>query len=56
MSSKNKYEIGERVSIADTGEQVTIKKWQYVANMKRVSYVVNEHPSTFYFEEELKKA
>ncbi|TWD92326.1 hypothetical protein FB550_11956 [Neobacillus bataviensis] len=52
-SSNNRYTIGQTVNIIETGEVVTILKWQYVKNMKRYSYTVKERPSTFYFEEEL---
>lgn len=51
----NLFHDGERVNIKETGEAVTISKCQYVKNMKRFSYIVKEHPSTFYFEEELQK-
>ncbi len=52
-SSKNRFGEGAIVTIKETGETVTIMKWQYVKNMKRYSYTVKEHPGTFYFEEEL---
>ncbi|WP_226037808.1 hypothetical protein [Aquibacillus saliphilus] len=52
----NAFDSGEVVNIEKTGELVTISKWQYVKHMKKYSYIVNEYPSTFYFEEELKKA
>ncbi|HEY2422262.1 MAG TPA: hypothetical protein VGI04_12635 [Neobacillus sp.] len=52
-SSNNRFSTGQTVNIIETGEVVTILKWQYVKNMKRYSYIVKEHPSTFYFEEEL---
>jgi hypothetical protein len=52
-SSNNRFNSGEVVNIIETGEVVTILKWQYVKNMKRYSYIVKEHPSTFFFEEEL---
>lgn len=51
--SNNRYNSGQIVNIKETGEAVTILKWQYVNNMKRYSYIVKEHPGTFYFEEEL---
>lgn len=51
----NKFHIGDLVKIDTTEQVVTINKWSYVKNMKRFSYTVNEHPSTFYFEDELKK-
>lgn len=51
--SNNRFNIGQTVHIKETGEVVTILKWQYVKNMKRYSYTVKENPSTFYFEEEL---
>ncbi|MBI0575804.1 hypothetical protein IEC97_00410 [Neobacillus cucumis] len=54
-SSNNRYNSGEIVYIKGTEEMVTILKWQYVKNMKRYSYVVKEHPSTFFFEEELQR-
>ncbi|WP_311775189.1 hypothetical protein [Alkalihalobacillus sp. TS-13] len=53
--SNNLFKTGEVVKIQKTGESVTIRKWQYVKNMKRFSYIVEEHPSTFYFEEEFEK-
>jgi hypothetical protein len=53
--SNNRYKLGQTVSIKETGEVVTILKWQYVKNMKRYSYIVKEHPETFYFEEELQE-
>jgi hypothetical protein len=53
-NSNNRYKNGQSVNIKETGELVTILKWQYVKNMKRYSYIVKEHPGTFYFEEELK--
>ncbi|MDQ1145556.1 hypothetical protein QE429_002383 [Bacillus sp. SORGH_AS 510] len=52
-NSNNRYSTGQTVNIKETGEMVTILKWQYVKNMKRYSYTVKEHPGTFYFEEEL---
>ncbi|WP_226677758.1 hypothetical protein [Rossellomorea aquimaris] len=52
-STKNRFSNGSMVTIKETGETVTIMKWQYVKNMKRYSYIVKEHPGTFYFEEEL---
>ena len=52
-SSKNRYSNGAIVTIKETGESVTVMKWQYVKNMKRYSYIVKEHPGTFFFEEEL---
>ncbi|MBD8070196.1 hypothetical protein [Bacillus sp. PS06] len=55
MKNKNKFHSGEAVKIQLTNELVTINKWQYINNMKKYSYTVNEHPSTFYFEEELAK-
>ncbi|WP_257349286.1 hypothetical protein [Pseudalkalibacillus decolorationis] len=48
----NLYNNGDIVKIHKTGESVTILKWQYVEHMKRYSYIVQEHPGTFYFEEE----
>lgn len=47
------FTIGDEVKIKSSGESVTISKCQYVKNMKRYSYIVNEHPNTFFFEEEL---
>ncbi|MEH7107967.1 MULTISPECIES: hypothetical protein [Bacillaceae] len=47
------FSIGEEVKIKESGESVTISKCQYVKNMKRYSYIVNEYPNTFFFEEEL---
>ncbi|MFJ7725815.1 hypothetical protein ACIQXV_06565 [Neobacillus sp. NPDC097160] len=52
-NSNNRYINGQTVNIKETGEVVTILKWQYVKNMKRYSYIVKEYPGTFYFEEEL---
>lgn len=52
---KSLFTIGEEVNIRTSGESVTIFKCQYVKNMKRYSYVVNEYPNTFFFEEELTK-
>ncbi|MFZ7946588.1 MULTISPECIES: hypothetical protein [Bacillaceae] len=52
-NSNNRYNNGQTVNIKETGETVTILKWQYVKNMKRYSYIVKEHPGTFFFEEEL---
>ena len=46
------YKEGEVVKVRKTGELVTISKTQYVKHMKKYSYIVVEHPSTFYFEEE----
>ena len=53
-SSNNRFKNGQSVNIKETGEVVTILKSQYVKNMKRYSYIVKEHPETFFFEEELK--
>ncbi|MDN3018711.1 hypothetical protein PH210_21215 [Paenibacillus sp. BSR1-1] len=53
-NTNNRFNNGQTVNIKDTGEVVTILKWQYVKNMKRFSYIVKEYPGTFYFEEELK--
>lgn len=47
------FTIGEKVKIKASDESVTIYKCQYVNNMKRYSYIVNEYPGTFFFEEEL---
>jgi hypothetical protein len=52
-SLNNRFKAGQTVSIKETGEAVTILKSQYVKNMKRYSYIVKEHPGTFFFEEEL---
>lgn len=52
MADKNKYNTGETVKLKATGELVQISKWQYVKTMKKYSYTVKEHPSTFYFEDE----
>ncbi|MGZ4159583.1 MAG: hypothetical protein ACXVNF_02125 [Neobacillus sp.] len=52
-SVNNRYKNGQIVNIKETGEEVTILKWQYVKNMKRYSYIVKEYPGTFFFEEEL---
>jgi hypothetical protein len=54
-NDKNKYFTGEIVNLKTTNESVTISKWAYVKNMKKYSYTVKEHPSTFYFEDELQK-
>ena len=53
---KSLFTNGETVKIKVSGESVTIFKHQYVKNMKRYSYLVNEFPNTFFFEEEFKKA
>jgi hypothetical protein len=53
-NTNNRYKDGQSVNIKETGEVVTIVKSQYVKNMKRYSYIVKEHPETFFFEEELK--
>ncbi len=55
MVKKNLFSDGEEVLIRESGESVTIGKSQYVKNMKRYSYIVNEYPKTFFFEEELTK-
>lgn len=52
---KSLFNTGDEVQIRVSGEVVTIFKSQYVKNMKRYSYIVNEYPNTFFFEEELKK-
>lgn len=52
---KNLFNNGEEVSIKASGESVIISKCQYVKNMKRYSYIVNEYPNTFFFEDELIK-
>ncbi|MCF6136401.1 hypothetical protein [Pseudalkalibacillus berkeleyi] len=53
--SNNQFSAGDVVNIQKTGESVTIKDWKYIKNMKRYSYIVNEHPNTFFFEEEFEK-
>ncbi|MBD1379332.1 hypothetical protein [Metabacillus arenae] len=55
MTQLNKFDSGESVIINSTGELVTIIKMKYIKTMKRYSYIVKEHPATFYFEEELGK-
>jgi hypothetical protein len=55
MKQNNKFTKGEKVKISSTGEEVTINKFSYVANMKKYSYTVVEKPSTFFFEEEIGK-
>ncbi|WML44440.1 hypothetical protein [Neobacillus sp. PS3-40] len=55
MNNKNKFQDGDKVIIKDTGETVTIKKSSYVRNMKRYSYTIKEHPSMFFFEEEIRE-
>jgi hypothetical protein len=55
-NSNNLFNDGEVVRVQKTGELVTISKSQYVKHMKKYSYKVIEHPSTFYFEEELQKS
>jgi hypothetical protein len=52
---KSLFNNVEEVNIRASGESVTIIKSQYVKNMKRYSYIVNEYPNTFFFEEELTK-
>ncbi|MFA9558518.1 hypothetical protein ACERII_14520 [Evansella sp. AB-rgal1] len=52
---KSQFSVGEEVNIKESGESVTILKCQYISNMKRYAYTVNEHPNTFFFEEELTK-
>ncbi|WP_171910675.1 hypothetical protein [Rossellomorea aquimaris] len=52
-STKSLFPNGSLATIKETGETVTILKSQYVKNMKRYSYIVKEHPGTFFFEEEL---
>ena len=52
---KSLFTNGDTVKIKVSGEFVTIFKNQYVKNMKRYSYLVNEYPNTFFFEEELTK-
>jgi hypothetical protein len=55
-NSGNLFQTGEVVHITKTEEQVTISKFQYIKHMKKFSYIVTEHPNTFYFEDELQKA
>ncbi|MCM3569287.1 hypothetical protein [Neobacillus mesonae] len=50
---KSLFTIGDEVIIKASGKSATIFKYEYVKNMKRYSYVVNEYPNTFFFEEEL---
>ncbi|MDT8861576.1 hypothetical protein N0O92_15265 [Alkalihalobacillus sp. MEB130] len=54
MKSKNKFQTNEKVILKSTGEIITINKFSYVPNMKRYSYTCLEHPSTFFFEEEMR--
>jgi hypothetical protein len=54
MKNKKKFDVDEKVLLIATGETVTITNCSFVANMKRYSYTLKEHPNTFYFEEELK--
>lgn len=49
------FSNGKTVTIRVSNELVTILKSHYVENMKRYSYTVTKHPSTFSFEEELIK-
>ncbi|MED3955871.1 hypothetical protein P4605_00940 [Priestia aryabhattai] len=53
--SEKIFSNGEIVTITVSNESVTILKNHYVKNMKRYSYTVDKYPSTFFFEEELKK-
>ncbi len=55
MMPKSQFVGGEEVIIKASGKSVTINKCQFVKNMKRYSYTVNEYPTTFFFEEELSK-
>ncbi|WP_202595371.1 hypothetical protein [Halalkalibacter okhensis] len=55
MKSKNKFQSNEKVILKATGETLTINKFSYVPNMKRYSYTCLEHPSTFFFEEEMRQ-
>ncbi|HJV30788.1 MAG TPA: hypothetical protein VJ558_01250 [Bacillales bacterium] len=55
MTNKTKFQDGEKVILKETGETVTINKSSYVKNMKRYSYTIKEHPSMFYFEEEIRE-
>ncbi|MGD6819039.1 hypothetical protein [Metabacillus sp. 84] len=54
-NSNSQFHTGEKAIIKKTRETVTIAKSQYVKHMKKYSYIVNEKPSTFFFEEELQK-
>lgn len=49
----NKYQDGEKVKLKETGEEVTVDRWNYAPNMRRYTYTIVEQPSTFYFEEEI---
>ncbi|WP_433746474.1 hypothetical protein [Falsibacillus pallidus] len=53
--SKNQFSSGDVVQVKETGESVTILKCQYVKHMKTYSYIVSEHPKTFFFENEFKR-
>ncbi|WP_174734889.1 hypothetical protein [Mesobacillus harenae] len=55
MKQKKSFKSGDKVTIKNSGETVTISKCSYVANMKRYSYTVKEYPNTFYFEEEIEQ-
>ncbi|MED4205425.1 hypothetical protein [Neobacillus mesonae] len=50
---KSLFTIGDEVIIKASGKSATIFKCEYIKNMKRYSYVVNEYPNTFFFEEEI---
>ncbi|MFZ3587720.1 hypothetical protein ACOI1C_00290 [Bacillus sp. DJP31] len=56
MKNKNKFQVDDKVTLKLTGETVTVTQFQYVANMKRYSYTLKEHPQSFYFEEEIECA
>jgi hypothetical protein len=51
MKLNNKFIVGEKVILSESGEKVTINKFNYIPNMKKYSYTIKENPSTFYFEE-----
>lgn len=55
MKNKNKFQQNEKVCLKQTGEIVTINDIKYIANMKRYSYTLKEHPASFYFEEEMEQ-
>lgn len=55
MKHNNKFEDGEKVNLSHNGETVTINRWSYAPSMGRYTYTISEHPSTFYFENELEK-
>ena len=55
MKDNSKFKKNDLAKIIENDERVTILKSKYISNMKRYSYIVKEHPATFYFEEELEK-